>query len=212
MKYSMGFKASLVKKTQDGSGRSIGQVARESGVSYQTLASWIQSYQAGTLSVDGSEAVTPDQRTSSEKLALLLESKTLSEAELGAWLRQQGLHAEYLPLWEQDLLTMINKKDVETITDNALLRKEVKRLQKELDRKDKALAETAVLLTLKKNSSISLRRPASKRPPYHCGRTGGNYRVCGISQSARDFRTYYVPLLWDSSKNLAELEKNRNAG
>jgi len=33
MKYSLGFRASVVRKTQDGSGRTINQVARETGIS-----------------------------------------------------------------------------------------------------------------------------------------------------------------------------------
>ncbi len=52
MKYSPGFKASIVRKTQDGSGRSVNQMARETGVSYTTIANWIEQYRIGKLSLD----------------------------------------------------------------------------------------------------------------------------------------------------------------
>ena len=44
MKYSMGFRAAVVKKTQDGSGRSVSEVARESGISAITITNWIGQY------------------------------------------------------------------------------------------------------------------------------------------------------------------------
>jgi transposase-like protein len=98
MKYSMGFRASIVRKTQDGSGRSIYQIGKESGVSPVTITNWIQLYRNGTLALDGADSVTPSQRSPGEKLSLLLVGKSLPEDQKGEWLRQQGLHSEHLPL------------------------------------------------------------------------------------------------------------------
>lgn len=150
MKYSPGFRASIIRKTQDGSGRSVNQLARETGISYTTIANWIEQYRTGKLNLDDPDGVTPHQRNPGEKLALLLESKTLSDEQKGEWLRQQGLHSEHLPLWEQELTTTMNDKQADLSQKNAALKKENKRLQRELNRKEKALAEAAVLLTLKK--------------------------------------------------------------
>ena len=52
MKYSAGFRSSVVRKTLDGSGRSVAQVARETGVSAATIANWIEKYRLGKLDVD----------------------------------------------------------------------------------------------------------------------------------------------------------------
>ena len=41
MRYSEGFKAAIVKKTQDGSDRSVYQVAQETGINPTTLKNWI---------------------------------------------------------------------------------------------------------------------------------------------------------------------------
>jgi transposase len=150
MKYSLGFRASIIRKTLDGSGRSVYQIARETGVNYTTLTGWIEQHKAGKLSLDGCDAVTPDQRNPGEKLALLLEGKAMAEDGRGEWLRQHGLHSEHLPLWEQELTSIMKDKQTDMRNDNANLRKENKRLQKENERQKKALAEAAILLTLKK--------------------------------------------------------------
>jgi len=150
MKYSMGFRAAVVRKTQDGGGKSVSQVARESGVSAVTIANWIGQYKAGTLSLDGCDGLTPAQRGPGEKLSLLLESRTVPEDGRGEWLRQRGLHSEHLPLWEQELTSIMDDKQTNLRAENAELKKDNKRLKKEVDRQKEALAEAAILLTLKK--------------------------------------------------------------
>ena len=150
MKYSQGFRASVIRKTLDGSGRSVSQIAKETGVSYATILNWREKYRLGKLDMDDAGSVTPDQRNPGEKLTLLLESKTLSDEHRGEWLRQHGLHSEHLPLWEQELTTIMNNKQSDLNQQNSELKKENRRLQRELAQKEKALAEAAVLLTLKK--------------------------------------------------------------
>jgi transposase len=150
MKYSMGFRASIVRKTQDGTGRSVYEIAKETGVSAATISNWIEQYKAGTLSVDGCDSVTPSQRSPGEKLSILLESRIIAEENRGEWLRQRGLHSEHLPLWEQELTTIMSDKQTNLRTENSILKKDNKRLQKENDRQKEALAEAAILLTLKK--------------------------------------------------------------
>jgi len=59
MKYSLGFRASIVRKTQDGSGRSIYQIAKETGITSATITNWIKQSESGTLSLDACDALTP---------------------------------------------------------------------------------------------------------------------------------------------------------
>ena len=151
MRYTDGFKRSLIRKVFEGTGKPVEEVAREAGVNQATLGRWIQKYRAGTLEEDGGEGIQPSHRNPGEKLHLLLESKTVGPEEMGEWLRRHGLHTEHLRLWEQELSTMANDTDKSKKDENAQLRKENKNLKKELARKEKALAEAAILLTLKKN-------------------------------------------------------------
>ena len=150
MKYSMGFRAAVVRKTQDGSGRSLSAIARESGISPITIKTWIEQYKAGTVSLDGSDGIPPAHRSPGEKLSLLLESRTVPEQDRGEWLRQRGLHSEHLPLWEQELTTIMDDKQTALRDENTELKKDNKRLKKEVERQKAALAEAAILLTLKK--------------------------------------------------------------
>lgn len=150
MKYSLGFRASVVRKTQDGSGRTINQVARETGISVATVSNWMEQFKNGTLSLDGCDALTPSQRSPGEKLSLLLESRSVTDEAQGEWLRQHGLHSEHIPLWEQELTSIMNDKQTDLRAENASLKKENKRLQKESERQKQALAEAAILITLKK--------------------------------------------------------------
>jgi transposase-like protein len=150
MKYSKGFRATIVKKTLDEPGKSISQIAKENNIYPATLGNWIKQYEKGILSMDGCDGIAPSRRHPGEKLALLLESKAIEERELGGWLRRHGLHSEHLSLWEQELTNMANDKNNAATTENTQLKKENKRLRKELKRKEKALAEAAILLTLKK--------------------------------------------------------------
>ena len=150
MRYSRGFKATAVRKTLDGTGRSINSVASELGIYPATLSQWIHQHKAGTLLMDEGDSIPPNERHPGEKLALLLESKTIDPAHMGEWLRTRGLHSEHLPLWEQELTATMQDKDTNAKSEIVALRKENKARKKELARKEKALAEAAVLITLKK--------------------------------------------------------------
>jgi transposase-like protein len=150
-RYSEGFRNSILKKVLPPEGRPVAQVSREEGISQQTIRNWMSKLKTGTLEgVAG--AVPPEQRSLSEKMSLLLESRSLPKEEEGEWLRKNGLHSEHLTLWEQELRTGMAKKEKETQEKQKALKDENRRLKKELDRKEKALAEMAALLTLKKKA------------------------------------------------------------
>lgn len=101
----------------------------------------------------------PDERTPQEKLKLLVESKQLPEAELGEFLRSNGIHKADLDRWEAEAFSgMSNKKKASEETKKIRdLKKEIQEKDKkirtrdkEIRRKDKALAEAAALLVLQK--------------------------------------------------------------
>jgi transposase len=203
LKYSQGFRASVIRRTLDGSGSSIPEVAREMGVSDQTIRNWIEKQRLGKLDMDDATGMTPDQRNPGEKLSLLLESTSLGDEQKGEWLRQHGLHSEHLALWEQELTAIMNDKQTNLNQKNAKLKKENKRLKRELERKERALSEAAVLLTLKKSSAICLRtrtRRAEQRED-----SPGNHRVRRCSKSTRGTGAYYMHVSRSYPSNSAEL-------
>jgi hypothetical protein len=132
----------------------VAAVARESGISPITIQSWLNKVKEGTLDFDheGDEP-TPEQRAAVEKLRVVLESKTKSEAELGEWLRQRGLHSQHLVLWEQELEGIVTDKQQDLKQENSALKKENKHLQRQLLRQQAAMAEALALITLQKKTA-----------------------------------------------------------
>lgn len=151
MKYSLAFRNSVLRKVLPPESRSPGQVSLETGVTVQTIRYWLSKLSSGQPGADDGE-IGPAQRSAVEKMRLLLESKLVADEDRGSWLRERGLHAEHLPLYEQELVSIVSEKSDEIKKVNRELKKEVLRLSRELTRKEKALAEVTALLVLKKKA------------------------------------------------------------
>ena len=153
MRYSQGFKHSVLRRVLPPSSEMVASVARDTGVSDQTIRNWLGQYGDGTLKIDteGFEP-NPSQRAAREKFRLLLEGKQLSDEQRGEWLRSHGLHSEHLTLWEQELEGIVMDKQEELRRKNKELEKENRRLKREAQRNEKAMAEALALLTLKKKA------------------------------------------------------------
>lgn len=151
MKYSRRIKESALRKILPPENLSVADVARDMGISDQTIYNWKRRAENGTLVLNDSSS--PLDIGQLERYNLLLEAKTIGEEEIGTWLREKGLHSEHLTLWEQEIKDTLSNKDNKIKLENQKLKKEKKELEKELRRKEKALAEMAALLTLKKKAS-----------------------------------------------------------
>jgi len=86
-----------------------------------------------------------------ERLEAIISYEKLSEEERGAFLRKQGLHEANLEQWKRELVeeAEVGRK---TKRGSSAEKKRIKELEKELRKKEKALAETAALLVLKKKA------------------------------------------------------------
>ena len=93
----------------------------------------------------------PEDWSPEEKLKAVLEAASLSEDQLGTFLRRKGLHETHLQQWRLQMLNGLGKVSVDKKPKRrAADTRRIRSLEKELKRKDKALAETAALLVLKK--------------------------------------------------------------
>jgi len=91
----------------------------------------------------------PKDRAAQEKLRILIQAGALSGEELGGFLRREGIHEADLERWRESSLeglsgSLVAKSEVDRAS------KKVRKLEHELHRKDKALAEAAALLVLQK--------------------------------------------------------------
>jgi transposase-like protein len=94
---------------------------------------------------------SPRQWSAEEKFQVVLEAAALSADELGAFLRRKGLHAAQLEEW-RSIVAQSATAALATSKSNKRSpeRKKIAALERELLRKDKALAEVTALLALKK--------------------------------------------------------------
>jgi len=120
-------------------------VAREVGVPLVTVLRWRD--RARTLpQMNHGE---PKQWSIEEKLRVVVEAARLSDKELGAFLRREGLHEQELTEWRDAVSAALGgapRRDPQSAAGT----KRIRELEKELRRKDMALAETAALLVLSK--------------------------------------------------------------
>jgi len=151
MKYSSGFKQGVLKKVLPPESRPVREVSKEVGIAEQTIRNWMVEVKNGSV-VTGNEEIAPGERSSSEKLKLVIESKSIEPERMGEWLRERGLHSEHLALWEQELTSIMADKDTALKHELQQTKKKLKETERELVRKDKALAELAALVALKKKA------------------------------------------------------------
>ena len=145
--YSEAFKHRMVRRLVGPSARSANAVATEVGVSQESLSRWLRA--AGN--VVGMARATRTQWTGVEKLRVVREAHGLSEAALGALLRREGLHETQLIAWRAAAEAAL-AEPTRGRAAPSVEAKRIKELERELRRKDAALAETAALLVLKKKA------------------------------------------------------------
>ena len=130
------------------------QFSKEEGINLSTLYSWKYKYLPHNNNETGlPKSNTPDNWSSEQKFAVVLETASLSEAELSEYCREKGIYPEQVSEWKRSCLAA-NQTEVQKRKQQAQERKadkkRIKELEKELKRKDAALAETAALLVLRK--------------------------------------------------------------
>lgn len=154
--YSATFRARMVARLIGPHAMSATALAGETGLHQATLSRWkkqattLQRKMSRTDDKASSPPKQPQEWTPEEKLTIVLEAGGLSEGELGVYLRSKGIHAAVLEEWRQQALAGI--RGTERASKLQTESKEVRELRRELKRKDKALAETAALLVLKKKA------------------------------------------------------------
>jgi len=87
----------------------------------------------------------------SQRLTALQESYALSGPALAAWCRERGLFEYQLAQWREEFCTPAPPALREATGAFRELQRRHEQLQRELRRKEKALAEVAALLVLQKN-------------------------------------------------------------
>ncbi len=153
---SLEAKEAIVTKALTRGDTPLEQIARESGVGYTTLQSWLRSKREGLALNRRQRGRSPKGQDQIPPLQHILATAGLDEKSVGAYCREQGIHSFQLKQWQDELManTGGEKRSNDSSKEIKSLRNEVKKLKKDLQRKDKALAETSALLVLKKKANL----------------------------------------------------------
>ncbi len=162
VKFTQSFKIQAVEKalnraddvTQE-------EVATILGVGKSTLSKWIAQSRNNALESNttderlatnhSSKEKRPQDWNQEERLNIIMECHSLDEKAINEHCRTQGIYPHHLTQWKQAFMsTTPDNKTTHQATEIKQLKTENKALKKELHRKEKALAETAALLVLKK--------------------------------------------------------------
>lgn len=149
--YSDEFKEQALAKVYSRGNRSIQAIADELNLSVHTLKTWMSHTALNDKNRAQSPTKRPQDWSPEQRLLALQETHVLSDEALNAWCRERGLFVHQLKQWKTDFCAAgsghNDRKDSQTLRS---LKAENQRLERELARKEKALAEAAALLILQK--------------------------------------------------------------
>jgi len=154
LRYTDEFKEQVVRKMMPPNAMSVAQLSRETGVSDQSLYTWRNKYRRAGNAVPADPS-NPESWSGENKLAVVIEVAALNAQELSEYCRGKGLYAEQVARWREGAIIGNEPGERRTKIERHALQQERKKsrsLEKELKRKEKALAEAAALLILKKKA------------------------------------------------------------
>jgi len=148
-RYSVEFKQEIIKKVMIPGSPGIIAISENSGVHHSTIRNWLKKC-GNKQPMKSSKDWSPEK-----KLQAIVETSNLSEDEFGEYLRKHGLHSEDLIQWK-NIFFEANRGPGRPKKDPGLksIEKEKKELERDLRRKDKALAEMSARVILLKKSRL----------------------------------------------------------
>jgi transposase-like protein len=153
--YSKEQKAALMAKMLEPNPVSVPELAKETGIPKDTLYGWRNRAGKAAGVVPAASGSRSARWSSEEKFTAVVETALMNEAELGAYCRQRGLYVEQVRRWRQGCVQANDERAHSGRTKRSSeveQGKRIKQLERELRRKEKALAEAAALLVLEKKA------------------------------------------------------------
>lgn len=132
-------------------------LGREVGIGQSTLSRWLRAAHRAEMRTKKTMPEPPpaqsgQARTADDKMRLVLASEQLGPEERGAFLRREGVHESELEVWRAAMVQALGARHPNSGPPRPADQRRIKELERELGRKDKALAETAALLVLAKKA------------------------------------------------------------
>ena len=153
-RYSQAFKEQIVQKMVSPEGPTLANLSRETGISGPSLRAWKRQFQQSG-EVSATPTLGPESWSGQDKLMVLVETASLNEVERAEYCRKKGLYVEQLTRWTAHAIKGFAPSDSLAQSERQQLKKlkkQCREAEKEITRKEKALAEAAALLILKKKA------------------------------------------------------------
>lgn len=151
-RYGQEFKDRAVARLLPPESASIKDLSNELGVGMTTLERW----RSDALGQPNRERVW----TGAARFEAVLTTATMDEASKNAWCRANGVYPQELAKWRENAMGALDGVEAPRTSaqEAKQSRRRIKELEREIRRKDKALAETAALLVLSKKVAAIFNR------------------------------------------------------
>lgn len=151
-RYGQVFKDKAVARLLPPESAAVEVVAREIGIGVDTLQRWREDVQ--------SMPARGRAWTARARLEAVITTAALDEASKNAWCRQHGVYPAELDKWHASATAALAEPEQARASPQATRadKKRIKELERDLLRKERALAETAALLVLSKKVEAIFRK------------------------------------------------------
>lgn len=152
--YSAERKEAMLRRMMPPENKVVSELARENGITEKTLYTWRRTLKLQGVPVPGN-GKNADEWSSADKFGVVLETAPMNETELAEYCRGKGLFVEQVATWRKACAEAnvppapLSRQEREETTRD---RKRIKELERDLQRKEKALAEAAALIILRKKA------------------------------------------------------------
>jgi transposase len=153
-RYTNEMKESILKRMMPPNNEPISKLSDETGITEATLYKWRKDARAAGNATPG-DGQGSEQWNSEDKFLIVMETYALNGAELAEYCRKKGLYKEQIEAWRDTCLNANGREFNQTKQLNQELKEEKKKakmLEKDLLKKEKALAEAAAILLLRKKA------------------------------------------------------------
>lgn len=162
IRYSKDFKEQALTKVLQRGEQSIAAIADELNINVFTLRGWLKQSRAIALTKTMNQQ-RPKDWSREQRFEALVSSAGLEGEALNAFCRERGLFTHHLQAWKQDFIKPLEVAEQTRASRRVTkpLQDELDQLKKDLQRKEKALAEAAALLILQKKCQAFWEEKAS---------------------------------------------------
>lgn len=151
-RYTTEFKKAIIEKMLPPNAQSVHSISKETGISTPTLYNWRNDALGKGVAAVGSSAAAHTWSDES-KLAVVIETAALNIEEQSEYCRSRGLYPEDIERWRAAAVSGQSKSlSAKEREEFRAVKAKLKKTEKELARKEKALAEAAALMVLRKKS------------------------------------------------------------